>query len=99
MVDKATTDFEEVAEKVEATTEPMPPMDGVPAAAAENPGLSLNDIQGCVSIIDIVTKRGAFEGAEMADVGAVRNRLAAFLESAQAAQAEDKPAEAETTTE
>ena len=56
------------------------------APPVENPGLSLNDITACVSIIDIVTKRGAFEGPEMADVGAVRNRLAAFLDAAKVAQ-------------
>jgi ribosome maturation factor RimP len=63
------------------------------APPVENPGLSLNDITACVSIIDIVTKRGAFEGPEMADVGAVRNRLAAFLDAAKAAQepARDQP--------
>jgi|TARA_B110000908_G_scaffold152893_1_gene188916 hypothetical protein len=63
------------------------------APPVENPGLSLNDITACVSIIDIVTKRGAFEGPEMADVGAVRNRLAAFLDAAKAAQepASDQP--------
>ena len=56
------------------------------APPVENPGLSLNDITACVSIIDIVTKRGAFEGSELADVGAVRNRLAAFTDAAKAAQ-------------
>ena len=56
------------------------------APPVENPGLSLNDITACVSIIDIVTKRGAFEGAELADVGAVRNRLAAFTDAAKAVQ-------------
>ena len=56
------------------------------APPVENPGLSLNDISACVSIIDIVTKRGAFEGGELADVGAVRNRLAAFTEAAKVAQ-------------
>jgi hypothetical protein len=63
------------------------------APPVENPGLSLNDITACVSIIDIVTKRGAFEGPEMADVGAVRNRLAAFVDAAKAAQepASDQP--------
>ena len=66
------------------------------APPVENPGLSLNDITACVSIIDIVTKRGAFEGPEMADVGAVRNRLAAFLAAAKAAQ---EPATDQPTTE
>ena len=60
-------------------------------------GLSLNDITACVSIIDIVTKRGAFEGSEMADVGAVRNRLAKFLEAAKAAQT--PPSDQPTTDE
>jgi hypothetical protein len=72
----------------EATTETTAP-------AAENPGLSLSDIKGCVSIIDIVTKRGAFEGPELAEVGAVRNRLDAFLKAAAAAQA---PAEGAAET-
>ena len=69
------------------------------APPVENPGLSLNDITACVSIIDIVTKRGAFEGPEMADVGAVRNRLAAFLAAAKAAQepAADQPTDQPTT--
>ena len=67
------------------------------AAATQDQGLSLNDITACVSIIDIVTKRGAFEGSEMADVGAVRNRLATFLAAAKTAQEESNPTtEAET---
>jgi hypothetical protein len=67
----------------EAKQEPTLTEEVAPPADA---GLSLNDITACVSIIDIVTKRGAFEGPEMADVGAVRNRLAAFLDAAKAAQ-------------
>lgn len=58
---------------------------------AEAPGIGLSDIAACIQIIDIVTKRGAFEGSELSDVGTVRNRLAAFLEA-------NKPAE-ETETE
>jgi hypothetical protein len=50
------------------------------------PGIGLQDIAACVQIIDIVAKRGAFEGAELADVGTVRNRLTAFLDA-------NKPAE------
>tara|TARA_B110000902_G_scaffold112535_1_gene132695 strand:+ start:44 stop:307 length:264 start_codon:yes stop_codon:yes gene_type:complete len=80
----------------EAKQEPTLTEEVAPPADA---GLSLNDITACVSIIDIVTKRGAFEGPEMADVGAVRNRLAAFLDAAKAAQepatdqATDQPTE------
>ena len=71
-----------MAKKAEKTTETVeqPP---VPEAA----GLNLSDIRACVSIIDIVTKRGAFEGVELSDVGAVRNRLDNFLKAADEAQA------------
>jgi len=53
---------------------------------AEAPQLSLHDIASTIRIIDVVSKRGAFEGSEMADVGAVRNRLVAFLEATQPAE-------------
>ena len=62
-------------------------------------GLNLSDIRACVSIIDIVTKRGAFEGSELADVGAVRNRIDSFLAKAAAAQEAANPTEAPATAE
>ena len=65
-----------------------------PVPAAPPPtgdGLNVSDIRACVTIIDIVTKRGAFEGAELADVGAVRNRLEKFLVAAVAAQEAKAP--------
>jgi predicted RNA binding protein with dsRBD fold (UPF0201 family) len=43
--------------------------------------LSLNDIAAAVQIIDVVTKRGAFEGAELEAVGMLRNRFAKFVEA------------------
>ena len=79
MVDTTTTPEEimdaTAAEIVEDTT-------AAPEAPADT-GLGINDISGAVSVIDICTKRGAFEGPELADVGALRNRLAAFVEAAQ----------------
>ncbi len=68
---------------------------------AEAPQLSLHDIASTVKIIDVVSKRGAFEGAEMADVGAVRNRLVAFLEATQPAEEveEEETPEEETPEE
>lgn len=68
------------------------------APVPQGQGLNLSDIRSCVAIIDIVTKRGAFEGAELSDVGAVRNRLEGFLKAADEAQAA-KVAEEEVTTE
>jgi len=67
------------------------------ATVTDTPGIGLQDIAACVQIIDIVTKRGAFEGAELADVGTVRNRLTAFLDANKPPEAEE-PKE-ETTTE
>ena len=102
-----TTDPDEAMDAVDTAAEeaidtsdmdaqqPTPPT--APAATAEpdEQGLNLSDIRACVTIIDIVTKRGAFEGAEMADVGSVRNRLDNFLKAAAEAQA---PAEGEAET-
>lgn len=48
--------------------------------------LSFADIAAVVQIIDITTKRGAYEGGELESVGKVRNRFAAFVEAQQAAQ-------------
>ena len=50
--------------------------------------LSLADLAATVSIIDVASKRGTFEGAELESVGGVRNRLAAFLQSQQPADEE-----------
>lgn len=56
--------------------------------------IELSDIASVIKVIDVVTKRGAFEGVEMADVGALRNRLSAFVEGHVKA-AEEKAAEGE----
>jgi hypothetical protein len=50
--------------------------------------LGLNDIAAVVQIIDVVTKRGAFEGPELEAVGVLRNRFAAFVQSKQPVQEE-----------
>lgn len=56
-----------------------------PEAEAETteaaPGLSLNDLVSVSRIIDLAVKRGAFNASEAAQVGAVWNRVAAFLET------------------
>jgi len=42
--------------------------------------ISLNDIISVVSLIDIVSSRGAFKGAELTSVGSIRDKLALFVE-------------------
>ena len=87
-----------MAKKTEKAPEASEAPETVEAAPVpEGQGLNLSDIRACVSIIDIVTKRGAFEGVELSDVGAVRNRLDNFLKAADEAQAAKVAAEDEVT--
>lgn len=46
---------------------------------ATAPSITLPDISNAVRIIDAAAERGAFRGNELSQVGAVRDRLAAFL--------------------
>ena len=54
--------------------------------------INLGDLNAVIRIIDVVTKRGAINGDELADVGAVRNRIQAFI-TAPTPAVEEKPAE------
>lgn len=42
--------------------------------------LSLQDIATVVQMIDITSRRGAYEGRELAGVGMLRNKLEMFLQ-------------------
>ena len=42
--------------------------------------ISLNDVISVVSVIDIVSSRGAFKGQELTTVGGLRDKLALFVE-------------------
>lgn len=41
--------------------------------------ISLQDIATLVQMVDVVSRRGAFEGTEMAGIGILRNKLEMFL--------------------
>ena len=43
------------------------------------PQISINDLQNVVKVIDAAAERGAFKGNELTAVGAVRDKVAAFL--------------------
>ena len=70
---------EAVAEQVE---------EAVDAPAQEDTSISLNDLQVLANIVDLATQRGAFRGNELSQVGAVFDKLSAFLQQVAAAQAE-----------
>jgi hypothetical protein len=70
-----------------------------PAAEDQAPiQLGLNDLAAVIQIIDVCSKRGAFEGAELESVGQVRGRIAAFVQ-ANAPKKEEGDAEAEAPAE
>lgn len=48
--------------------------------------LTLNDFANVVKIIDMVSRRGAFGGEELADVGILRNKIVMFVNQNQPAQ-------------
>ena len=61
-----------------------------PAQPQPDPmALSIGDLKGLQSIIDIASARGSFRAAEMAGVGALYNKLTTFL--AKVVPAEGKP--------
>lgn len=41
--------------------------------------LTLSDVSTMVQVIDAVSRRGGFEGQELAGVGMLRNKLVAFV--------------------
>ena len=63
------------------------------AEEAQAPQLGLGDLAAVIQIIDVCSKRGAFEGTELESVGAVRGRIATFVQ-ANAPQKEEAEGEA-----
>ncbi len=80
-----------MAKKTEEAVEETVADEAVPEMNPTGDTLNLTDIAAVIQIIDVVTKRGAFEGNELADVGAVRNRLEKFIKAAKPAPV-DTPA-------
>ena len=52
--------------------------------------IDLNDLAAVVRLIDVVTSRGAVRGDELTAVGNLRDKLAAFVNSAQQQQEADQ---------
>jgi hypothetical protein len=70
---------EEVKQEVpEAVPEAAPQT----APAEESPDLTINDLSGLKSVIDVATQRGAFKAGELEAVGKIYNRLDKFLAAA-----------------
>lgn len=52
------------------------------APAEESTDLTINDLSGLKSVIDVATQRGAFKAGELEAVGKIYNRLDKFLAAA-----------------
>lgn len=63
---------------------------------SDAPNLNINDLLGAVKIIDACSERGAFKGNELANVGAVRDRLEAFAQANMPAEPEPEETEEES---
>lgn len=56
--------------------------------APASPELSISDLQNLRSIVDTAVRRGAFAASELSTVGAVYDRVNAFLNSVAPAKTE-----------
>ena len=50
------------------------------------PSVTVNDLVNVYNIIDLASKRGAFQANELSSVGAVANKVKEFVDHVQAAQ-------------
>lgn len=58
-----------------------------PEAGADAPvSVTVNDLANVYAIIDLASKRGAFQAAELQAVGSVANKIKAFVDQVQAQQ-------------
>lgn len=64
------------------TQKPDTPTSEEALAPDPNTSITLIDLQNVIHIIDTVSKRGAFEGPELASVGALRTKIFNFLQAA-----------------
>ena len=55
-------------------------------APEKAPELNINDLVAMRNVIDVVTKRGAFQANELSSVGQLFDKLNTFLDAAQKAQ-------------
>ena len=80
MANEETKKKEETVEApAQATAQATAPAGGQSQPQIDPMALSIGDLKGLQSIIDIASSRGAFRAAELAGVGTVYNKLTTFL--------------------
>jgi len=81
-----------MAKAKKAETE-QPENQTAPEAAEAPESISLTDLQLLLQIVDLASSRGAFRGAELTQVGAIFDKLNAFLSFIAEQQAETEESE------
>jgi hypothetical protein len=84
--------------KVEDQVTAAPAADATTTTTLEPVQLTVSDLQLLARIVDLASRRGAFQAGELSQVGEAYNKLAGFLAYVESVQAKDKE-EAETTAE
>jgi len=80
-----------MSEKENTVQEEVVPQGAPTEAPQAGPDLSVQDLQGLKTIIDVASSRGAFKPNEMMSVGQVYGKLEAFLSAVQQQQAQQAP--------
>jgi len=57
------------------------------------PSFTINDLNLSLQVIDICSERGAFKGAELTDIGILRDKLYAFIEANKPDESEEDDSE------
>lgn len=95
---KKTTRKSKAAKTAEQAPEATTDESVTPTVEVEPVKLTLQDLSAIRTLIDVATQRGAYQAAEMSQVGAIFDRLNTFLTQVEAAQKEAAPAEGDAAT-
>ncbi len=87
------SDTKDTVQDAPAVDSPATAPADAPATPQAGADLSVQDLQGLKTIIDVASSRGAFKPNEMMSVGQVYGKLEAFLSAVQQTQAQQAPTE------
>jgi len=81
---------------VPASVETITPVGETPTKTSVEPvQLTIADLQLLARIVDLASRRGAFQAGELSQVGDAYNKLAGFLTYVESVQKKDEEAKAE----
>ena len=76
----------------------MTTISSTPETPVERVGLTLQDLQAVVNVIQVCSTRGAFKAEELSGVGALFNKIVMFLDQNSPKQADQAPEQQPDTT-